>query len=551
MSLPQTTNDRIHNTFVSADAHAFMPFIETHCETAVMWRTLYPRNPYTAGDVNVSFDLPTTYADLCHRLFLDCDVAIHVGRLVPANASWATGDTPAKLRFHRMGIGALITNWSVDHNGVNVDRGDRLRWRLERNFSDNDDDYLETIAMANGQMGPKTWLWDGVSMSYKETRGNYHNFDVKAGTTTTITVVPTVGGVSGTASTSATSTTTANLADPEIPDVETLTSNSIANYVTRLSQDTNRQFYHSVNFNGNNAVSPLGLDVTWKCRYELPWWAAYNGTNQVLPVRNLRTPPQISFLFEPAEKCATALVLEQQYLKPPPTSIPAGYTAADYAVTVTIKNPVLTMLSYNIPARIYDRDFPFEKQISWYKPDYQSYSTTLGSGVGSNTEFDIVINNINRSVQSLAVIVRYDTDVQNFQRFDHFQRAFETLYFNVAGDGILAKEALPAPFILQYIKRKYFVVNHFEELRDGPVPVYCLPMGIDGNLSRPGFGSINFANFTNALHLKGKWSPEWLAKTYPYDSTKLNKDVPIRIDVIGWTQNIVTYFSGNLMKQLQ
>jgi hypothetical protein len=508
MALPQTTADRIYDTFTAADAHAFLPFIETHAPTSVMWRKVPPKNSWSDGSATVDYDLPTTLSDLVHRLFLNVTVEIKIPKETAAKAvDWlATGET-AKMHLHRMGVGNLITSWELEHNGKSIDRCVKDRWRLERNMFDSDEEYYTTLYNCNGQRMPTTWKFTQASGTAPNVIDSSWDTGKQGATDTAVTY----------------------------------DEDQLASLVVQNANGLNKQFYHTVNFGvnklGSGGVGLVDKDhkITLDCRYEINWWASYMGSNQVLAIRNLRTPPSLKVNFDTSTKCVQALIVE-----------PGFHDVT--GLTVTIKDPQLHMLTYNLPPAIRDRDFAFTKQISYYKPDTQVFEIqTLP--VPSDINFNFVVQNINRSVQSLVCIVRLEECLQN-NITDNYQRAFDTLYYNVAGDGITAKEPVDADFLLFWMKRKYFTVNNLDILADGTVPVYCFAMGLDGHISRPGFGSLNFANFTNSLNMKGTWNKTWLDDP----KTKTRKDgkpQTLRLTWIAFTQNIVTYFNGNLAKQLQ
>ena len=185
---------------------------------------------------------------------------------------------------------------------------------------------------------------------------------------------------------------------------------------------------------------------------------------------------------------------------------------------------------YDIPKAIWDDQFPLNRQMNHYAPDYQEHleEFTIEVPVPSASEIDnaeytsykstgvqkdINVNTVDRVARygmlrlQGAEAVRNSTFAYDFYSWDLLKSA----WLEVANEKLLTKIETDVDKNKKYIERS----QHFKELKNFvPGDVYYFPLGLDCDVHNPGGGVVNIRPFYNNFKLRMNFDPVKVHQLY-------------------------------------
>lgn len=263
-------------------------------------------------------------------------------------------------------------------------------------------------------------------------------------------------------------------------------------------------------------------------RVEVPWWGKW-GTDRVLPIQLLRTPPTLEIDLNPTS---------QTY-----SSITAG-TRLEYS-----GHPHLVCHFYSMSRANFLSTFPYTNKLSWPKPDWQMQAFENIQPTATPTSM-LRIQGINQVVQSFVVLVRDSTATDTFATL----RGIKNLQFTFNSEPLHTRsitDGLDGGFILGQMRHDYYHGRNGEDMQTLPSTAntrafhaYAIPLGMKADIRQFGWGTLNTENTQNDMRLKIVWDTD-TASNY----NVLGKTLTVTVYAI--CANVVTYLSGDLWKQAQ
>ena len=240
-----------------------------------------------------------------------------------------------------------------------------------------------------------------------------------------------------------------------------------------------------------------------------PW---HYKTEDAFPILNLVNDMDVIFHLRPW----------QQWIQ--------NYDAVQHLVDIEMSNIDMLINYYDIPKRIWDNQFPLNRQMNHYAPDYQEHLEEITVEVPipsatdlANAEYtgyrvtgvskDININTIDRVARygmlrlQGAEATRSSTYALDYYSWDILKGA----WLEVANEKLLTKIETDVDVNKKYIERS----QHFKELKNFvPGEVYYFPLGLDCDVHNPGGGVINVRPFYNNFKLKMLFDPVKIHQLY-------------------------------------
>jgi len=240
-----------------------------------------------------------------------------------------------------------------------------------------------------------------------------------------------------------------------------------------------------------------------------PW---HYKTEDAFPILNLVNDMDVIFHLRPW----------QQWIQ--------NYDAVKDLVDIEMSNIDMLINYYDIPKRIWDNQFPLNRQMNHYAPDYQEHleEFTIEVPVPSATDLanaeytshritgvakDININTIDRVARygmlrlQGAEAIRSATHALDYYSWDVLKAA----WLEVANEKLLTKIETDVEVNKKYIERS----QHFKELKNFvPGEVTYFPLGLDCDVHNPGGGVINIRPFYNNFRLKMLFDPVKIHQLY-------------------------------------
>ena len=240
--------------------------------------------------------------------------------------------------------------------------------------------------------------------------------------------------------------------------------------------------------------------------FEVPHPWHYN-TSDAFPILNLVNDMDVIFHLRPW----------QQWIQ--------NWDMVQKLVDIRIEPTGCDMLLnyYDIPKQIWDDQFPLNRQMNHYAPDYQEHleefiidvpcpsatddlNASYTSHKISGREHTININTIDRVARygmlrlQGAEAVRNSTFAYDFVSWDLLKAA----WLEVANEKLLTKIETDVDKTKKYIERS----QHFKELKNFvPGETYFFPLGLDCDVHNPGGGVVNIRPFYNNFKLKMVFDP--------------------------------------------
>ena len=271
---------------------------------------------------------------------------------------------------------------------------------------------------------------------------------------------------------------------------------------------------------GNDIVTALGYireqgGWVFDMQFEVPHPWHYN-TADAFPILNLVNDMDVIFHLRPW----------QQWIQ--------NWEMVSGLVDIKMDpNHIDMMINYyDIPKAIWDDQFPLNRQMNHYAPDYQQHlhemevtvpmptaaeienaPYTKHRSLTTGKEESININTIDRVARYGMLrlqgtdAVRNGTHALEFQSWDLLSKA----WLEVANEKLLTKIETDVDVSKKYVERS----QHFKELKNyAPGEVYYFPLGLDCDIHNPGGGVVNIRPFYNNFKLRMVFDPVKIHNLY-------------------------------------
>ena len=204
---------------------------------------------------------------------------------------------------------------------------------------------------------------------------------------------------------------------------------------------------------------------------------------------------------------------------------------------------------YDIPKQIWDDQFPLNRQMNHYAPDYQEHQEEFTIEVDapqasddinasytshriSGKDHTININTIDRDARygmlrlQGAEATRNSTFALDFMSWD----ILKSCWLEVANEKLLTKIETDVDKTKKYIER----FSHFKESKNFvPGEITYFPLGLDCDVHNPGGGVVNIRPFYNNFKLKMQFDPVKIHNLYISQLDHASGGVEANSDVDG------------------
>jgi len=557
-------NTFLQQMFVNRRASPFGTSYKSMHEVGFNKRELAPVNqpPADGHPTRMEFKISSTLGHLMHNIYFRARFVIKPKEGTALHAlldnksddlNGATRDLSKLLenvKLHPDGLLGCIDNVEMQHNSIVFQRLKRENMRLLRREQYNKDDHELQQRLVNGTMPKYHALipvrsdgkeapdasqeddWFGSASDFRIESINHSELKEYLNATPNSTTIGNGRGYGGMWDNSTT--------DPLVTlhDGRTNDKNLTRKYRTQLQQLKQRvpdesdqhlfenfrpEFCHEIGLKDlpseiltptnagsaiANALENIRTNGGWVFDqwFEVPHPWHYN-TSDAFPILNLVNDMDVIF----------HLRLWQQWIQ--------NWDQVQKLVDITMEPGKVDMLInyYDIPKQIWDDQFPLNRQMNHYAPDYQEHLEEFTVDVpvpdpsdvinahtygwkGAGVKHTVNINTIDRVARygmlriQGAEAVRNSTFALDFNSHDVLTKA----WLEVANEKLLTKIETDVDKTKKYIERS----QHFKELKNFvPGEVYFFPLGLDCDVHNPGGGVVNIRPFYNNFKLKMLFDP--------------------------------------------